>query len=110
MGREPFPFKECLSWALHLGVQIFRTTGHGFLPESEKLDLSEKQSLSSHGRRSIYQLIVDAMGIPYEMSPGKGLPLSAVSRWVRLRISTALVDGRFVGLPLEDDTGTKTDR
>lgn len=90
------------------GVQDLQDDWNDFYPKLEKLDLSGKTvALFGLGDASIYpSSFVDAMGILYEIVSKKGATIvGAVSpEGYDFEYSRALVNGKFAGLPLDDDT------
>ncbi|MEN6589410.1 MAG: flavodoxin [Proteiniphilum sp.] len=90
------------------GVQDLQDDWNDFYPKLEKLDLSGKTiALFGLGDASIYpSSFVDAMGILYEIVLKKGATIiGAVSpEGYDFEYSRALVNDKFVGLPLDDDT------
>lgn len=90
------------------------TTGYGdlqddwdaFLPELESLDFSGKKvALFGLGDSASYpDTFVNGMGTIYEAINGKAEIVGSVSTdGYTYDESTAIVDGKFVGLPLDDD-------
>lgn len=90
------------------------TTGYGdlqddwdsFLPKLESLDFSGKKvALFGLGDSSSYpDTFVDGMGVVYEAIKDKAEIVGAVSTdGYTYDESTAVVDGQFVGLALDDD-------
>jgi len=107
--EEPFLSNEVLILGVSTwGVQDLQDDWNDFYPKLGKLDLSGKTiALFGLGDASIYpSSFVDAMGILYEIVSKKGATIiGAVSpEGYDFEYSRALVDGRFVGLPLDDDT------
>lgn len=107
--EEPFLSNEVLILGVSTwGVQDLQDDWNDFFPKLEKLDLSGKTvALFGMGDASIYpSSFVDAMGILYEIVSRKGaIIIGQVSPdGYDFEYSRALVDGRFVGLPLDDDT------
>lgn len=90
------------------GVQDLQDDWNDFYPKLEKMDLSGKTvALFGMGDASIYpSSFVDGMGILYEIIVAKGATvIGQVSpEGYDFEYSRALVDGQFVGLPLDDDT------
>jgi flavodoxin I len=89
-------------------VQDLQDDWNDFYPKLEKLDLSGKTiALFGMGDASIYpSSFVDGMGILYEIISKKGATIiGAVSpEGYDFEYSRALVNDKFVGLPLDDDT------
>lgn len=89
------------------GVQDLQDDWNDFYPKLEKLDLSGKTvALFGLGDASIYpSSYVDAMGILYEIVVKLGATVigDVSPEGYDFEYSRALKDGRFVGLPLDDD-------
>ncbi len=107
--EEPFLTHEVLILGVSTwGVQDLQDDWNDFYPKLEKLDLSGKTiALFGMGDASIYpSSFVDGMGILYEIISKKGATIiGAVSpEGYDFEYSRALVDDKFVGLPLDDDT------
>ncbi|MEA4916507.1 flavodoxin [Proteiniphilum sp.] len=89
------------------GVQDLQDDWNDFYPKLEKLDLTGKTvALFGLGDASIYpSSYVDAMGILYEIVIQKGATvIGEVSpEGYDFEYSRALKEGKFVGLPLDDD-------
>lgn len=89
------------------GVQDLQDDWNDFYPKLEKLDLSGKTvALFGLGDASIYpSSYVDAMGILYEIIIQKGATvIGEVSPdGYDFEFSRAFKEGKFVGLPLDDD-------
>lgn len=107
--EAPFHSNEVLILGVSTwGVQDLQDDWNDFYPKLEKMDLSGKTvALFGMGDASIYpSSFVDGMGILYEIVVAKGATvIGQVSReGYDFEYSRALVDGQFVGLPLDDDT------
>lgn len=89
------------------GVQDLQDDWNDFYPKLEKLDLTGKTvALFGLGDASIYpSSYVDAMGILYEIVIQKGATVigEVSSEGYDFEYSRAFKDGKFVGLPLDDD-------
>lgn len=89
------------------GVQDLQDDWNDFYPKLEKLDLSGKTiALFGLGDASIYpSSYVDAMGILYEIVSQKGATIvgEVSPEGYDFEYSRAMKDGKFVGLPLDDD-------
>lgn len=89
------------------GVQDLQDDWNDFYPKLEKLDLSGKTiAIFGLGDASIYpSSYVDAIGILYEIVTQKGATvIGEVSpEGYDFEYSRAFIDGKFVGLPLDDD-------
>lgn len=106
--EEPFLTHDVLILGVSTwGVQDLQDDWNDFYPKLEKLDLSGKTiALFGLGDASIYpSSYVDALGILYEMVSQKGATvIGEVSpEGYDFEYSRALKDGKFVGLPLDDD-------
>ena len=90
------------------GVQDLQDDWNDFYPKLEKMDLSGKTiAIFGMGDASIYpSSFVDAMGILYEIVVSKGATIigQISTEGYDFEYSRAVVDGQFVGLPLDDDT------
>ncbi len=95
------------SGCIYLGVQDLQDDWNDFYPKLEKLDLTGKTvALFGLGDASIYpSSYVDAMGILYEIVIQKGATvIGEVSpEGYDFEYSRAFKDGKFIGLPLDDD-------
>src|SRR5690554_1952992 len=89
------------------GVQDLQDDWNDFYPKLEKLDLTGKTvALFGLGDASIYpSSYVDAMGILYELLVDKGVTFigEVSTEGYDFEYSRAVVNDRFVGLPLDDD-------
>lgn len=89
------------------GVQDLQDDWNDFFPKLEKLDLTGKTvALFGLGDASIYpSSYVDAMGILYEIVVRQGAKVvgEVSADGYDFEYSRAFVDGKFVGLPLDDD-------
>lgn len=109
-GNEaPFLTHEVLILGVSTwGVQDLQDDWNDFYPKLEKLDLSGKTiAIFGMGDASIYpSSFVDAMGILYEIVIQKGATVigQISTDGYDFEYSRAVVDGQFVGLPLDDDT------
>ncbi|NLX66499.1 MAG: flavodoxin [Bacteroidales bacterium] len=90
------------------GVQDLQDDWNDFYPKFEKLDLSGKTiAIFGLGDASIYPgSFVDAIGILYEIVTQKGATvIGEVSpKGYDFEYSRAFIEGKFVGLPLDDDS------
>ncbi len=107
--EEPFLTHEVLILGVSTwGVQDLQDDWNDFYPKLEKLDLSGKTiALFGMGDASIYpSSFVDAMGILYEIVSKKGATIigAVPPEGYDFEYSRALVNDKFVGLPLDDDT------
>lgn len=106
--EEPFLTHEVLILGVSTwGVQDLQDDWNDFFPKLEQLDLSGKTiAIFGLGDASIYpSSYVDAIGILYEIVIKKGATvIGEVSpEGYDFEFSRALKDGKFVGLPLDDD-------
>lgn len=106
--EEPFQTHDVLILgASTWGVQDLQDDWNDFYPKLEQLDLSGKTiALFGMGDASIYpSSFVDAIGILYEIVVKQGAKvIGQVSpEGYDFEYSRALVNGQFVGLPLDDD-------
>jgi flavodoxin I len=89
------------------GVQDLQDDWNDFYPKLEKIDLTGKTvALFGMGDASIYpSSFVDAIGILYEIVVKQGAKIvgKVSPDGYDFEYSRALVDGEFVGLPLDDD-------
>ena len=107
--EEPFLSNEVLILGISTwGIKDLQDDWNDFYPKLDKLDLSGKTiALFGLGDASIYpSSFVDAMGILYEIVSKKGATIvgQVSPEEYDFEYSRAFVDGRFVGLPLDDDT------
>jgi flavodoxin I len=105
---EPFKTNDVLILgASTWGVQDLQDDWNDFYPKLEQMDLSGKTvALFGMGDASIYpSSFVDAIGILYEILIKRGAKvIGQVSpEGYDFEYSRALVDDKFVGLPLDDD-------
>lgn len=106
--EEPFLTHDILILGVSTwGVQDLQDDWNDFYPKFEKLDLSGKTiAIFGLGDASIYpSSYVDAIGILYEIVLKKGATvIGEVSPdGYDFEYSRALKNGKFVGLPLDDD-------
>ena len=106
--EEPFKTNdELILGASTWGVQDLQDDWNDFYPKLEQMDLSGKTvALFGMGDASIYpSSFVDAIGILYEILIKRGAKvIGQVSpEGYDFEYSRALVDDKFVGLPLDDD-------
>ncbi len=89
------------------GVQDLQDDWNDFYPKLEQMDLSGKTvALFGMGDASIYpSSFVDAIGILYEIVVKQGAKVvgKVSPEGYDFEYSRALIDGEFVGLPLDDD-------
>lgn len=107
--EEPFLTHDVLILGVSTwGVQDLQDDWNDFYPKLEKLDLSGKTiALFGLGDTSIYpSSFVDAMGILYEIVSKKGATIigEVSTEGYDFEYSRAVVNNRFVGLPLDEDT------
>ena len=106
--EEPFLTHDVLILGVSTwGVQDLQDDWNDFYPKLEKLDLKGKTvALFGLGDASIYpSSYVDAMGILYEILAEKGVTFigEIPTDGYDFEYSRAVVDDKFVGLPLDDD-------
>src|SRR5690554_1315994 len=106
--EEPFLTHDVLILGVSTwGVQDLQDDWNDFYPKLEKLDLTGKSvALFGLGDASIYpSSYVDAMGILYEILAEKGVTFigQVPTDGYDFEYSRAVVDDKFVGLPLDDD-------
>ncbi len=106
--EEPFLTHDVLILGVSTwGVQDLQDDWNDFYPKLEKLDLKGKTvALFGLGDASIYpSSFVDAMGILYEILAEKGVTFigEVPTDGYDFEYSRAVVDDKFVGLPLDDD-------
>lgn len=106
--EEPFISHDVLILgASTWGVQDLQDDWNDFYPKLEKLDLTGKTvALFGLGDASIYpSSYVDAMGILYEIVSKRGATIvgEVSPEGYDFEYSRAFKDGKFVGLPLDDD-------
>jgi flavodoxin I len=105
---EPFKTHDVLILGVSTwGVQDLQDDWNDFYPKLEQMDLSGKTiALFGMGDASIYpSSFVDAIGILYEIIIKQGATVvgKVSPEGYDFEYSRALVDGEFVGLPLDDD-------
>ena len=105
---EPFKTHDVLILGVSTwGVQDLQDDWNDFFPKLEQMDLSGKTiALFGMGDASIYpSSFVDAIGILYEIIIKQGATVvgKVSPEGYDFEYSRALVDGEFVGLPLDDD-------
>lgn len=89
------------------GVQDLQDDWNDFYPKLEQIDFTGKTvALFGMGDASIYpSSFIDAVGILYEIIAPKGATIvgQVEPEGYDFEYSRALIDGKFVGLPLDDD-------
>lgn len=106
--EEPFKTHDFLILGISTwGVADLQDDWSDFFPKLEQIDFTGKTvALFGLGDASIYpSSYVDAMGILYEEVIKKGATVvgHVAPEGYDFQYSRALVDGKFVGLPLDDD-------
>lgn len=101
------PFKNLILGTSTWGVGDLQDDWEAFLPQFEKIDLSEKTvALFGLGDSSSYpDSFVDGMGIIYKTIQKKGCKIigEVEADEYSFDDSEALVNGKFIGLPLDED-------
>ncbi len=105
---EPFQTHDVLILGVSTwGVQDLQDDWNDFFPKLEQMDLTGKTvALFGMGDASIYpSSFVDAIGILYEIVVERGATIigEVDAEGYDFEYSRAIVDGKFVGLPLDDD-------
>lgn len=101
------PYKNLILGTSTWGIGDLQDDWEAFLPQFEKIDLSGKTvALFGLGDSSSYpDSFVDGMGIIYEAIQNKACKLvgAVESNSYNFDDSRALIDGKFIGLPLDED-------
>ncbi|MGV8092674.1 MAG: flavodoxin [Mangrovibacterium sp.] len=101
------PYKNLILGTSTWGVGDLQDDWEAFLPSFEKTDLSGKTvALFGLGDSSSYpDSFVDGMGIIYEAIQNKGCKIvgAVETKGYSFDDSRALVNGKFIGLPLDED-------